>query len=148
MATFHFDLVSPARLVFAGEVTQVDVPGVDGDFGVLAGHAPLVATLKPGVMTVFAPGGTQRFVVFGGFAEVSPTGMTVLAEVATPAAEADRMAVTTRIRELEDARGKLPQPPDARHDRASERIEHFRALERALPHGAVTAEGVDTSARH
>jgi F-type H+-transporting ATPase subunit epsilon len=100
------------------------------------------------VLTVFAPGGTQRFVVFGGFAEVSPTGMTVLAEVATPAAEADRMAVTTRIRELEDARGKLPQPPDARHDRASERIEHFRALERALPHGAVTAEGVDTSARH
>jgi F-type H+-transporting ATPase subunit epsilon len=148
MATFHFDLVSPARLVFAGDVTQVDVPGVEGDFGVLAGHAPLVATLKPGVLTIFAPGGTQRFVVFGGFAEVSPAGMTVLAEVAVPHSEADRAEVAARIRELEGARDKLPQPPDARHDRASERIEHFRALERMLPHGAVTAEGVDAPARH
>jgi F-type H+-transporting ATPase subunit epsilon len=146
MATFRFDLVSPARLVFAGEVTQVDVPGVDGDFGVLAGHAPLVATLKPGILTIFASGGTQRFVVFGGFAEVSPAGMTVLAEVATPLPEADRTAVATRIRELESAHEKLPN--DAKRDRASERIEHFRALERAMPHGAVTAEGVDTSARH
>jgi F-type H+-transporting ATPase subunit epsilon len=144
MATFHFDLVSPARLVFAGDVTQVDVPGVEGDFGVLAGHAPVVATLKPGVLTVYAPGGTQRFVVFGGFAEVSPTGMTVLAEVAVPHSEADRTEVAERIRSLEASRDKLPT--DATHDRASERIEHFRALERALPHGAVTAEGVD--ARH
>jgi F-type H+-transporting ATPase subunit epsilon len=148
MATFHFDLVSPARLVFAGEVTQVDVPGVDGDFGVLAGHAPLVATLKPGIMTIFAPGGTQRFVVFGGFAEVSSAGMTVLAEVSVPLAEADRTEIAARIRELEESRAKLSPPPDARHDRASEKIEHFRALERMLPHGAVTAEGVDASARH
>jgi len=146
MATFHFDLVSPARLLLSEEVTQVDVPGVEGDFGVLAGHAPVVATLKPGVMTVYASGGTQRFVVFGGFAEVSPSGMTVLAEVATPAAEVDRMAITTRIRELEESRNKLAR--DAKHDRTSEKIEHFRALERMLPHGAVTAEGVDTSARH
>ena len=134
MATFQFDLVSPARLVFAGEVTQVDVPGVDGDFGVLAGHAPLVATLKPGVMTVIAPGGTQRFVVFGGFAEVSPTGMTVLAEVATPLAEADRNEIAVRIRELEASRDKLPN--DATRDRASEKVENFRALERMLQ-GAV-----------
>lgn len=146
MATFHFDLVSPARLVFAGEVTQVDVPGVDGDFGVLAGHAPLVATLKPGIMTVFAAGGAQRYVVFGGFAEVSPTGMTVLAEVSVPLAEADRAAIAARIRELEDAHNKLPN--DATRDRSAERIEHYRSLERMLPHGAVTAEGVDTSARH
>src|SRR5437763_1632450 len=131
MATFHFDLVSPARLVFAGDVTQVDVPGVDGDFGVLAGHAPLVATLKPGILTIVAPGGTQRFVVFGGFAEVSPTGMTVLAEVATPVGEADRAAVAARIRELEESRDKLPH--DATRDRAAEKIEHFRALERTLP---------------
>jgi F-type H+-transporting ATPase subunit epsilon len=146
MATFHFDLVSPAKLVFAGNVTQVDVPGVEGDFGVLAGHAPMVATLKPGVMTVFARGGTQRFVVFGGFAEISPTGMTVLAEVSVPLAEADRAAIAGRIRELEDAHNKLPH--DATRDRSSLRIEHYRALERMLPHGAVTAEGVDISARH
>ena len=142
MATFHFDLVSPARLLLSQEVTQVDVPGVEGDFGVLAGHAPLVATLKPGIMTVFASGGTQRYVVFGGFAEVSPTGMTVLAEVSVPLAEADRATIAARIRELEDAHNKLPH--DAARDRSAERIEHYRALERTLPHGAVTAEGVDT----
>jgi F-type H+-transporting ATPase subunit epsilon len=145
MATFHFDLVSPARLVFAGEVTQVDVPGVEGEFGVLAGHTPVVATLKPGVMSVFAPGGTQRFVVFGGFAEVSPTGMTVLAEVATPLGEADRMAVTAQIHELEGARDKLPN--DATRDRANEKIENFRALERALQGGSLP-EGVGAPARH
>ena len=142
MATFHFDLVSPARLVFAGEVTQVDVPGVEGEFGVLAGHAPTVATLKPGVLTIYAQGGTQRFTVFGGFAEVSPAGMTVLAEVATPLGETDRFAVTTRIKELEDSRDKLPK--DATLDRTNEKIENFRALERALQGGG--AEGV--GARH
>jgi F-type H+-transporting ATPase subunit epsilon len=130
MATFHFDLVSPARLVFAGEVTQVDVPGVEGDFGVLAGHAPVVATLKPGVMTVYGDGAPQRFVVFGGFAEVSPTGMTVLAEVAVPLAEADRAAVMERIQELEQSRETLPN--DATLDRTNEKIENFRALERQL----------------
>src|SRR5262245_38227200 len=143
MATFHFDLVSPARLVFAGEVTQVDVPGVEGDFGVLAGHAPVVATLRPGVLTIYAPGGTQRFVVFGGFAEVSSTGMTVLAEVATPLPEADRNEVATRIRELEDARNKLPG--DATRDRANEKIENFKALERTLQ-GGTAPEGA--GARH
>jgi F-type H+-transporting ATPase subunit epsilon len=142
MATFHLDLVSPARLVYAGEVTQVDVPGVEGDFGVLAGHAPTVATLKPGVLTIYAPGGTQRFAVFGGFAEVSPAGMTVLAEVATPLGETDRFAVTTRIKELEDSRDKLPK--DATLDRTNEKIENFKALERALQGGV--AEGV--GARH
>jgi F-type H+-transporting ATPase subunit epsilon len=141
MATFHFDLVSPARLLLSEEVTQVDVPGVEGDFGVLAGHAPVVATLRPGVMTVFAPGGTQRFVVFGGFAEVSLTGMTVLAEVATPLAEADRMAITDQIRQLEASRDKLPN--DATRDRVNEKIENFRTLERTLQGGAV-AEGAGT----
>src|SRR5262249_119941 len=121
------------------------VPGIEGDFGVLAGHAPMVATLKPGVMTVFAPGGTQRFVVFGGFAEISPSGMTVLAEVSVPLAECDRGEIATRIRELEDAHSKLPK--EGTGDRCGLKMEHYRALERMLPHGAVTSEGVDTS-RH
>ena len=54
MATFHFELVSPDKISFAGEVDQVDVPGAEGDFGVLAGHAPLIALLRPGLMTVYA----------------------------------------------------------------------------------------------
>ena len=54
MATFHFDLVSPEKLLFSGEVDQVDVPGSEGEFGVLAGHAPLVTTLRPGILVVYA----------------------------------------------------------------------------------------------
>ena len=73
MATFHFDLVSPEKLVFSGEVDQVDVPGSEGDFGVLADHAPLVAMLRPGILTIVG-GNARRFVVRGGFAEVNPQG--------------------------------------------------------------------------
>ena len=72
MATFHFDLVSPEKLLFSGEVEQVDVPGTEGDFGVLAGHAPLVSIIRPGILTVRANGSEQKIVVLGGFAEVSP----------------------------------------------------------------------------
>ncbi len=83
MATFHFDLVSPEKLLFSGEVDQVDVPGTEGDFGVLAGHAPLVSALRPGIMTVTVNGQAQRMVVLGGFAEVSAEGtLTVLADLA------------------------------------------------------------------
>ena len=56
MATFHFDLVSPEKLAFSGEVDQVDVPGIEGDFGVLAGHAPVVAAIRPGILTVMSDG--------------------------------------------------------------------------------------------
>jgi len=121
--TFHFDLVSPARLVLSGEVTQVDVPGAEGDFGVLAGHAPIVATLKPGILTVFGAGAPQRFVVLGGFAEMSSAGLTVLAESASPIGEADRVLIGTRIRELEDRCNKL---------RGSENFDERKELDRAI----------------
>ena len=143
MATFHFDLVSPSRLIFSGEVTQVDVPGVEGDFGVLAGHAPTVAMVKPGVLTVFADGGTKRYVVFGGFAEVTPTALTVLADASTTLDEADRDALTTRITELEALRQKLAgtEKFDERKqlDRAIERLDHYYALERRLQGGTPAA---------
>ena len=83
MATFHFDLVSPEKLAFSGEVDQVDVPGVEGDFGVLAGHAPVVAAIRPGILTVTSGGTQQKIIVLGGLAEVSDKGLTVLADVAT-----------------------------------------------------------------
>ena len=67
MATFHFDLVSPEKILFSGEVSQVDVPGSEGDFGVLAGHAPLVTTLRPGVLVIYSERDAQRIVVDGGF---------------------------------------------------------------------------------
>ena len=77
MATFHFDLVSPEKLAFSGEVDQVDIPGVEGDFGVLAGHAPLVASIRPGILTVTVGGKHEKIIVLGGLAEVSEKGLTV-----------------------------------------------------------------------
>ena len=96
MATFHFDLVSPEKLAFSGEVDQVDVPGVEGDFGVLAGHAPVVAAIRPGILTVTTGGTHQKIIVLGGLAEVSEKGLTVLADVATSLQELDRSAFADR----------------------------------------------------
>ena len=98
MATFSFELVSPTRLVFSGEVEQVDVPGAEGDFGVLAGHAPFVATLRPGVLTIRDAGGAKRLFVRDGFAEVSAKGLTVLAETAVPVEDLNRDAFARRSR--------------------------------------------------
>src|SRR3569832_1900147 len=83
MATFRFDLVSPEKMAFSGEVDQVDVPGVEGDFGVLAGHAPVVAAIRPGILTVITGGSKLKIIVLGGIAEMSDKGLTVLADVAT-----------------------------------------------------------------
>src|SRR5947209_20066094 len=88
MATFHFDLVSPEKLLFSGDADQVDVPASEGDFGVLAGHAPLVSALRPGIMRVTVNNQTQSMVVLGGFAEGSAGGkLTVLADLAASVEE-------------------------------------------------------------
>src|SRR4029078_1174002 len=90
MAPFHFDLVSPEKLLFSGEVDQVDVPGTEGYFGVLAGHAHMVYALRPGLMTVVVNGQEQKMVVLGGFAEVSADGkLTVLADLPDSVQEVD-----------------------------------------------------------
>jgi F-type H+-transporting ATPase subunit epsilon len=78
----HFSLVSPERELFSGEVDQVDAPGSEGDFGVLAHHAPFMTALKTGVVTVFNDGQRTRYEVQGGFADVTPAGLTILAESA------------------------------------------------------------------
>jgi F-type H+-transporting ATPase subunit epsilon len=132
MATFHFELVSPERLLFAGEVTQVDVPGEEGEFGVLAGHAPYIATLKPGLLTIHGDGAPQRIVVRGGFAEVSPTGLTVLAEQATLVAEIDPAAIAQSIKDAEEDVADADN--DAARDKARERLEQLNTLKAALGH--------------
>lgn len=101
MATFHFDLVSPEKIAFSGEVDQVDVPGQEGDFGVLAGHAPFVATLRPGILTVTAGGTQQKIIVLGGLAEISEKGLTILADVATSLKELDQTAFAAEISGME-----------------------------------------------
>jgi F-type H+-transporting ATPase subunit epsilon len=130
MATFHFELVSPERLVFAGEVSQVDVPGEEGDFGVLAGHTPYIATLKPGVLTIYGDGGPQRIVVQGGFAEVGPTGLTVLAEQAVPTAEIDAAMIAQAIKDTEEDLADADN--DVSRDKARARLEQLSTLKSVL----------------
>ncbi len=90
--TVHFELVSPERLLRSVDVFMVVVPGSEGDFGVLPGHAPLMSTIRPGTIAVYPNSMTdvpERIFIDGGFAEVSATGLTVLAESATPVGEID-----------------------------------------------------------
>jgi F-type H+-transporting ATPase subunit epsilon len=129
MATFHFELVSPDRISFSGEVDQVDVPGSEGDFGVLAGHAPLIALLRPGMMTVYAGGEETKLVVLGGFAEVGPNGLTVLADVATSLEDLDRAALQAQITEMET---RCKDLEGSALDREITKLDHFKALDQHL----------------
>ena len=129
MATFLFDLVSPARLVFSGQVDQVDVPGVEGDFGVLAGHAPVVAAIRPGILTVTSGGTHQKIIVLGGLAEVSDKGLTVLADVATSMQDLDRAKFADKISDME---AKLAEKEGSELDRAVERLDHFKSIQSEL----------------
>ena len=129
MATFHFDLVSPEKLAFSGEVDQVDVPGVEGDFGVLAGHAPVVATIRPGILTVTSGGSQQKIIVLGGLAEVSDKGLTVLADVATSMQDLDRTQFAETISGMES---KLSEKNGSELDRAIERLDHFKSIQSQL----------------
>ena len=129
MATFHFDLVSPEKLAFSGEVDQVDVPGIEGDFGVLAGHAPVVAAIRPGILTVTTGATHQKIIVLGGLAEVSDTGLTVLADVATSIQELDRAKFADTISEME---AKLAQKEGSELDHAIERLDHFKSIQNQI----------------
>ena len=129
MATFHFDLVSPEKLAFSGEVDQVDVPGAEGDFGVLAGHAPIVAAIRPGILTITTGGAHQKIIVLGGLAEMSEKGLTVLADVATSTAELDRAQFAETITEME---AKLAEKEGSELDHAIERLDHFKSIQHEL----------------
>ncbi|GAB4357249.1 MAG: F0F1 ATP synthase subunit epsilon [Kiloniellaceae bacterium] len=114
-----FELVSPERLLLSEEVDMVVVPGEEGDFGVLTRHAPMISTLRPGVIQVHDGGSvTERIFVAGGFAEVTPARCTVLAEEALPVGEIDRAATEQR---LSDAKDDLLDAKDAAQKAAAER---------------------------
>ena len=108
MATeFNFELVSPERLLVSGSVSEVVIPASEGEMTVMANHAPTMTTIKPGVVTVkFADGKTDRYVVFGGFADILPTGCTLLAESAVHVEGFNRDDITRRI---DEARKQLEQ---------------------------------------
>jgi F-type H+-transporting ATPase subunit epsilon len=117
---FQFELVSPERLLVSEQVESVVIPGAEGEMTVMAHHAPVMTTIKPGVVTVKTPGGAEeRYVVFGGFADILPSGCTLLAESAVHVNDIDRADLARRIQEAkEDA-------ADAKDDEGRSRAEQF-----------------------
>jgi F-type H+-transporting ATPase subunit epsilon len=131
MATFPFELVSPERVLFSGEVEDVIVPGTEGEFTVLKDHAPLMSTLRPGIIDVGAADASRnKLFVRGGFVEVSRTGLTILAEYSIPLAELDLDKINAEIKnaqeDLADAQGAEPKRV------AQEKLDHLGELKSAL----------------
>ena len=130
MPTFKVSLVSPEKLLFTDQVDQVDLPGVEGDLGVLAGHAPIVAMLRPGIVTAIAGSVRDRFVVFGGLAEFSKEELTILAESASSVDDFDLAGLKSQIEEMKE--GLAKQSAGDELDRAIARLDHYRSIETNL----------------
>ena len=127
----HFDLVSPERMLLSEDVDMVTLPGTEGYFGVLAGHAPVISTLRPGVIEV--TGGTTpglRLFVRGGFAEVDAKKVIVLAEEAIPMTDFDVAALDRRLADMEE--DLAIAKTDAERARVSEQLDHLRQLRAVL----------------
>jgi F-type H+-transporting ATPase subunit epsilon len=130
MAELHFEFVSPESVLFSGDVDQVDLPGAEGDMGILPGHAPIVTALRPGIVTVYREGTRLPIVVIGGFAEMSPAGLTVLADRASPRETFDTMMLAN---EIKDAEEDLADTTDQRaRDKLAYRLDQLKALQAAL----------------
>ncbi len=130
MAAFHFELVSPEKHLFSGEVESVVAPGADGQFTVLKDHAPVMTTLKPGVVTVSGDGKVEKLFVRGGFADVNASGFTILAEQAIPLAEVDAAKVDADIK---DAREDFADAKtDEARQAASEKLAQLQELRAAI----------------
>ena len=130
MAALHFEFVSPERVLFAGEVDQVDLPGAEGDMGILADHAPLVTLLRPGIVTVYSGGRQQAIVVTGGYAEVGPAGLTVLADRGVAREDFDMAMLASEIKDAEEDVADAKE--EGERDRLSRHLDQLRALQAAL----------------
>jgi len=130
MAELHLEFVSPESVLFSGDVDQVDLPGAEGDLGVLAGHAPLVITLRPGIVTIYRGGAREPVVVTGGFAEVGPAGLTVLADRAVARADFD---TTTLANEIKDTEEDVTDATDEhQRDKLARHLDQLKTLQAAL----------------
>ena len=109
MANLQFDLVSPERRLASVEATEVQIPGADGDMTAMADHAPTITTLRPGVLTVVHSGGSDVYVVSGGFAEITATGVSVLAEQALPQAEVTQDIYDQMVEDAKAAHGRAQE---------------------------------------
>ena len=127
----HFDLVAPERLIASEDVDQVDVPGIEGVFGVLPNHAPLMTVLAPGIVRVKNGGAETRIFVRGGFAEVTPMGLTVLAEEAIPVKELDAAKIAARIKNAEQDLSDGDTTPETR-ERSERELRELKDLAAAL----------------
>ena len=130
MADLHLEFVSPESVLFSGDVDQVDLPGAEGDMGILPGHAPLVTTLRPGIVTIFRDGKREPVVVIGGFAEVSPAGLTVLADKAVPREGFDMALLADEIKDTEE--DVADAKDDAERDKLARHLEQLKSLQAAL----------------
>jgi F-type H+-transporting ATPase subunit epsilon len=130
MPALHLEFVSPERVLFSGDVDQVDLPGIEGDLGILADHAPLVTPLRPGIVTIHRSGAREPIVVIGGFAEVSPAGLTILADQATPREDFDTATLATEIRNTEE--DVADTADEAQRDKLARRLEQLKTLQAAL----------------
>jgi F-type H+-transporting ATPase subunit epsilon len=130
MAGLQFEFVSPENVLFSGEVDQVDLPGAEGDMGIFAGHAPMVTTLRPGIVTIFRGSTREPVVITGGFAEVGPGGLTILADRAVARADFD---MATLVAEIKDAEEDTADATDqALRDKLVRHLDQLTALQAAL----------------
>ena len=127
--TMQFDLVSPERKLASGQATSVHIPGADGDMTAMPDHAPVVTTLRPGILSVEMDGATQEYAVTGGFAQITAEGATVLADEALPRAEMNAEVLAERISTAEAVRDAAD---GAALDEAAKRVADLEALRDAL----------------
>ena len=131
MATFLLELVSPEKLLLSRQVEMATIPGVEGEMGVLPGHSPMIVVLRGGVIRVRENGAeTEKLFVGGGFAEISPDRVTILADEATPLASLSRAASERRLAEAQTELGEvLVTDPEAKREAAMSRV---RSLQEAV----------------
>ncbi|HUO55231.1 MAG TPA: F0F1 ATP synthase subunit epsilon [Rhodoblastus sp.] len=131
MATFHFELVSPEKLLFSGEVDAVVVPGVEGQFTVMKDHAPVMTVLKAGIVEIQeTPAKVSKLFVRGGFADVAGAGLTLLAEQATPLEQFDATKLAQEIRNAEEDLADAKTDESAKL--AAEKLDQLNELKVAL----------------
>jgi len=130
MAALHLEFVSPESVLFSGDVDQVDLPGAEGDLGILPGHAPVVTALRPGIVTIIRDGKREPVVVIGGFAEVSPAGLTVLADRAVARQDFDMTVLADEIKDAEEDVADCKD--DEQRDKLARHLEQLKSLQAAL----------------
>lgn len=126
----HFNLVSPEKELMSANVDQVDIPGTEGWIGVLPNHSPLMTTLAPGMVRIKSGADETRIFVRGGFAEISPAGLTVLAEEAMKAEDLNADAIAQRIKNAEEDLADADN--DEKKLAANQALDRLRELQAAL----------------